>query len=451
MKINDIENIYFLGIGGIGMSALARYFHYLGKQVYGYDKTETRLTKELTELGINITYVDDESTLKKDIDIVVYTPAIPENNKQYSYYFDNNYTLLKRSEMLGLIVNDQYNICIAGSHGKTSTSTATAYVLEQSGLDVCAFLGGISINYNSNFIYGREYAVAEADEFDRSFHRLNPDIALVTSVDTDHLDIYGSYDNIKESFKQFLENVNLKGYIIINNKVPRDILPQNRKVFTYSINDDRADFYASNISIENGRYKFSIVTHDNFEIENIELSVGGKHNVENMLGAICIAYILKVDPQKLIKHIPNYKGVKRRFEKHVETEEIVFIDDYAHHPEEINVTIDAAKELYPNKRLTTIFQPHLYSRTNDLAIEFGKALSKSDRTILLDIYPARELPIEGVTSDLILNNMNNCEVNRARKEEVLHLIKRENVEVVMTLGAGDIDTIVEPLKEYFLQ
>jgi UDP-N-acetylmuramate--alanine ligase len=441
MKIQDIHSIYFLGIGGIGMSALARYFNARGIRVSGYDKTPTLLTSELERDGIHITFEDSINTLMKDADLVVYTPAIPKNHLQFNYYKDNGFVLKKRAEVLGLIANELFNISIAGSHGKTSTSSLVAHLLHTGNKDVSAFLGGICLNFGSNYIDGNTYAVAEADEFDRSFLQLTPNIALVTSVDTDHLDIYGNFEAIQDSFKAFLSQVREGGKIILHQNVDQKIVPENHKVLTYSYQDTQSDYFAQNIQVIDGATHFELNTPNGI-IKNLILNYGGKHNAENAIGASAIALSVGVSEEDLRKGLATFLGVRRRFQTAFKSDKYVLIDDYAHHPREIDAVIQTVRDLYPNKKLTVIFQPHLFSRTKDLAIEFGHSLSAADQVYLLPIYPARELPMEGVTSDLILNAISHNNKKIIDKSSILDSLK-ENAEneIIMTVGAGDIDTM----------
>lgn len=450
MKLSEVKKVFFLGIGGIGMSALARYFNTHGAKVAGYDKTPTRLTAELESEGIKITFEDSIETLMKDADLVVYTPAIPAQHLQFNFYKDNNYTLVKRSEVLGLIANSMLNICVAGSHGKTSTSSLIGHILHHAGKDVAAFLGGVCINYDSNFINGSTYAVAEADEFDRSFLRLFPDIALVTSVDTDHLDIYGSLEAIKESFKLFLGQLRPGGTIIVQKNVPESILPANAKVLTYALEDTTADFHVVGLKAENGANIFDIVSPLG-NISDIHLFYGGRHNVENALGAVAIAQNLGVTAEEIKAALASFKGVRRRFETHFRDNDKVYIDDYAHHPREIDAIISAARQLYSGKKITVVFQPHLFSRTRDLGQEFAASLDKADEVFLLDIYPARELPIPGVTNDLIFDAMKLELKHKSSLSSLLTQLKNADLEVLLTVGAGDIDTMVEPIKKIISQ
>ncbi|MCO5230018.1 MAG: UDP-N-acetylmuramate--L-alanine ligase [Chitinophagales bacterium] len=448
MKIKDINKVFFLGIGGIGMSALARYFHSIGKDVSGYDKTQTQLTHELEEEGIFITYEDSLDTLLKDADLIVYTPAIPKNHLQLNYYKENGYELKKRAEVLGLIANELYNISIAGSHGKTSTSSLIAHILHHAHKDVAAFLGGVCLNFNSNFISGNTYSVTEADEFDRSFLQLNPNIALVTSVDTDHLDIYGNFEAIQESFAKFLSQVRENGSIFLHQNIDKKIIDSNHHAYTYSYQNNESDYYASNIKVIKGSTHFDLHTPDNI-IKDLILNYGGKHNVENAIGASAVALKLGITPEELGQGLKTFLGVRRRFQIVYQSEKHILIDDYAHHPREIDAVIQTVRDLHPHLHLTVIFQPHLFSRTRDLATEFGQSLSAADRVILFPIYPARELPIEGVSSQLILDSIEIQDKVIIEKNLLLnYLSSLEKTEIIMTVGAGDIDKLTTPISQW---
>jgi UDP-N-acetylmuramate--alanine ligase len=447
IQISSIKKVYFLGIGGIGMSALARYFNFHCVIVKGYDKTATVLTQELEKEGIEITFNDSVDTLMKDVDLVVLTPAIPKDSIQLDYYKQSNIPLLKRAEVLGLIANSSFNISIAGSHGKTSTSSITAHILHSAQKNVAAFLGGIALNYNSNFINGTEYAIAEADEFDRSFLNLSPNIALITSVDTDHLDIYGNLSAIEDAFHQFCNKIQNDGICIAHQSVKENILNHKVRNLRYSLANQQSDYYTKNLRIENQSYIFDVV-HPNGIVENVVSYYGGKHNVENAVGAIAIALNIGISDNDIKQAIGTFKGVKRRFETHVKNDKYVYIDDYAHHPRELDATISAAKELYPDKKITVVFQPHLFSRTKDLAEEFATSLSKVDELILLDIYPAREKPIEGVTSKIIFDNVSLNNKYLLSKDDLIAFIdkNKNSIEVILTVGAGDIDTKITDIK-----
>lgn len=447
MNLKDIKRVYFLGIGGIGMSALARYFKSLGASVSGYDKTSTALTDQLVSEGINVTFDDNVDALPKDLDLVVYTPAIPKDHKGFNFYKDNNYNLKKRSEILGIISADKFSICIAGSHGKTTVSAMIAHILTQSGFGCSAFLGGIATNYNSNYIqHDNDVVVIEADEFDRSFHRLAPDMGVITAIDTDHLDIYGSKENIEDAFVEFAEKISEDGFLVIKQGTAiEERLPTLDKAF-YSLMDTSADVYCSKYWVVDGGYVFTIKYYDK-EFVGFRLNIGGFHNIENAIAAFTIAKELKISNDHIKAALASFTGIKRRFEMIVNTDKVVYIDDYAHHPEEIRVFLESVRELYPDKKITAIFQPHLFSRTKDLASGFAEQLSIADEVILLDIYPAREQAMEGVTSDLIFSKLTSKEKLNIKKEELLNVLKGKILEVVVTIGAGDIDKLVQPIKE----
>lgn len=447
MNLKDIKNIYFLGIGGIGMSALARYFKSMGANVSGYDKTPTALTDELKNGGIAVTFEDDVDALPKEVDLVVYTPAIPKDHKGFNYYKDNNFNLRKRSEVLGIISADRFTIAVAGSHGKTTVSSMVAHILTHSGFGCSAFLGGIAVNYNSNFLNGNsDVVVVEADEFDRSFHRLAPDMAVITAVDTDHLDIYGSKEAIDEAFVEFSNRIAEDGFLVIKSKQSiEENLPVLDKAF-YSLNDTEADVYCSKYWVVDGGYLFNLSYYGK-ELKGYRLNIGGFHNIENAIAAITIAMELKITDDKIKAALASFKGIKRRFEKLLENDKVVFIDDYAHHPEEIRVLMESVKELYPKKKITAVFQPHLFTRTRDLADGFAQALSIADEVLLLDIYPARELPIEGVTSQLIFDKLTSPANYSITKQELVNTVKQlSGTEVLVTIGAGDIDKYLAEIK-----
>ncbi|MEM9679917.1 MAG: UDP-N-acetylmuramate--L-alanine ligase [Bacteroidota bacterium] len=444
MSIKDTQHIYFIGIGGIGMSALARYFVAKGKTVAGYDKTQTHITDTLEELGVPVHFEDEISNIPDDYlnrtqAIVVYTPAIPQSHKQLTYFLDNDFKIFKRSEILGEITQDTYCLAVAGTHGKTTTTSILGHLLSECGVEVTAFLGGISENYNSNLILkGTEVTVVEADEFDRSFLTLSPDMACVTSMDADHLDIYGAHDALKASFVAFTKRIKPQGKLFVKNGLPLEGT-------TYGINDD-SDYTIKHIKIENGSYVFNVKT-PNAELKNIQFDLPGRHNLSNALIALAMAVEYGCPHQQLARALASYKGVKRRFTYQIKSEDLVFIDDYAHHPEEINAVFQAVKEMYPDRRTLVVFQPHLYSRTQDFADQFAEALSKFDEIILLDIYPARELPIEGVDSTWLLEKISNAYKQLSTKETLVAKIKESTAEVVLTLGAGDIGEEVESIKE----
>ena len=444
--INKISSIYFAGIGGIGMSAIARCFNLRGIKVSGYDKTETALTKKLVDEGIEIHYEDDVNLINKNADVVVYTPAIPSTHKGLNYYKENNYTLLKRSDILSLLTKDTFNICVAGTHGKTTTSAMIAHILRDSDLGCNAYLGGIAANYDTNFWESKnKVSVVEADEYDRSFLKLQPDVAMITSMDADHLDIYGTAENMEDAFIKFSTKIKSNGCLILKHGLKRAGDFKIVDTCTYSSNDKDANIHEENLKIKNAAYEFDVV--NNFwTLKNVILNMGGLHNIENVIAAIAVAKYLKIDDEKIKAAVASFAGVKRRFEYILKGDDAVLIDDYAHHPEELRALITSAKELFPQKKCTVIFQPHLFSRTKDLADGFAEVLSLADETILMPIYPARELPIEGVTSELILNKMTNKNKSIKRNTEVLEWLKNNKQEMLITAGAGDIDALVQPIK-----
>ena len=450
--MNNINSVYFIGIGGIGMSNLARYFLSKGKMVGGYDRTETSLTKELVKEGANIHYIDSKDLIPiaftdKAHTLVVYTPAIPSDSVELNYFKQNGFDLHKRAEVLGLITKQSKALCCAGTHGKTTTSSMLAHILRQSHLDCNAFLGGILRNYDNNLLLSdkSEYTVVEADEYDRSFHWLHPYMALITSVDPDHLDIYGTEQAYLESFEKFTSLIQSGGALVIKHNIklqPR--LKEDVRLYTYS--EEKGDFHAQNIRIGNGEIYFDFVTPKE-TITNIKLGVPVKINIENSVGAMALAWLNGATPDELRKGISTFQGAKRRFEFILKTDKIVMIDDYAHHPQELAASITSVKALYPDRKVTGVFQPHLYSRTKDFAPDFARSLSLLDELILLDIYPAREKPIEGVTSEIIFNKVT-CPKTMCSKEQLLDLIASKNdIEVLLTVGAGDIDQLLIPIKE----
>jgi UDP-N-acetylmuramate--alanine ligase len=448
--LKNIHNIYFIGIGGIGMSALARYFRFQGKSVSGYDKTETVLTKMLMDEGIPISYIDDPSTIPKDVQLVVYTPAIPKDHKGLNYYREHGYDLMKRSEVLGLITEDSLNICVAGTHGKTTISTMIAHILRDSGMGSNAFLGGISVNYNTNFWSNENnICVVEADEYDRSFLKLHPDIAVISSMDPDHLDIYGTAEAVKEAFLAFSEKIKSGGTLVQKHGLPIPKPSGDISQLSYHLTDHNADVYTKNLRIRSGNYVFDVEGNEG-KMEGVELQVGGWHNVENALAAITACRKLGLSSEKIIPALQNYKGVKRRFEYHVQGDGPVYIDDYAHHPRELEALISSARELFPNRKMIVVFQPHLFSRTRDFADGFAKALDQSDQVILLPVYPARELPMEGISSATIQNKMVKADTQILTREGVLAFaasVQPKDKILLITAGAGDIDELVKPLTE----
>ncbi len=446
IAINKITKIYFVGIGGIGMSALARYFKAKGVEVSGYDKTETALTKKLAEEGINVHYEDNIEFIDKDAQLIVYTPAVPKDHRELNYFQQNNYTVVKRSDVLGAITSSSFNICVAGTHGKTTTSSMVAHLLQHSGYGCNAFLGGIAVNYNSNFWSSKKnVCVVEADEYDRSFLKLSPDVAIITAMDPDHLDIYGTAENVEQAFIDFSVRVKEGGLLLSKFGLKRTVELKASNLLTYHLNNENADVYATNIKMNNGSYQFDVIAEDG-QLNDVVLNMGGMHNIENMIAAIAVAQNFKIDDEKIKAAVSSFKGVKRRFEYIVKNEKQVFIDDYAHHPDELRALLTGAKKLFPDKKCTIIFQPHLFSRTKDFADGFAESLSLADEIILLPIYPARELPMQGVTSEMILNMILNNNKKVLGKSETIDWIKNNKTELLITAGAGDIDTLVEPIK-----
>jgi UDP-N-acetylmuramate--alanine ligase len=444
--INDISKAYFVGIGGIGMSALARFLHARGVKVSGYDRVSTELTTMLEQEGIAIQYDDESTGLDTTYDVVVYTPAIPKENNILAYFISNKYNVIKRSDLLQLVSRDTFNICIAGTHGKTTVSTMVAHILRHSGYGCNAFLGGISSNYHTNFwSNSRAVCVIEADEYDRSFLKLIPDIIGITSMDPDHLDIYGTAEQMEDSFISFTQKLKPTGLLITKKGLSREADFSKNQHSTYHLNNINADVYATDLAIVKGAYSFNIVGNG-WQIENMRLNMGGMHNVENSLLAIAIAKHLDIENEKIISAIADFKGVKRRFEYIVRTEKHLYIDDYAHHPEELRALINGVRNLHPEKKLTIIFQPHLYSRTKDLADGFAESLDLADEIWLLPIYPARELPMPGVESNIISAKMKKVAIHVDRTE-LISKIKRDQPELIITAGAGDIDKLIEPIKE----
>ncbi|WP_346236828.1 UDP-N-acetylmuramate--L-alanine ligase [Niabella insulamsoli] len=455
--IHEIQSVYFIGIGGIGMSAIARYFLSLGKTVSGYDRNETAITRKLVAEGAVVHFTEDVEQIPKEVDYVVYTPAVPKDHKELVYYINNGFAVVKRSDILKMISEDAYNICVAGTHGKTTTSTMVAHLLRDSGFGCNAFLGGISANYQTNFwSSAKNVCVIEADEYDRSFLKLNPDVAVITSMDADHLDIYEHEDNVKEAFRQFAGNIKSGGLLLKSFGLDRSM--QVETTVTYSLQNESADIRAANIRMSEGGYFFDAVLPDKI-IPDIRLNMGGMHNVENMMAAVGVADYLEIESERIKQAVASFKGVKRRFEYVIHRPDLVFIDDYAHHPEELKALINGVKSLFPGKKMTLIFQPHLFSRTRDFARDFAQVLGDVDQLILLPIYPAREQPIEGVTSNIILDQIEKKGNKILTGGEVLRWVKdsfstqreQEFGEVIVTAGAGDIDKLVEPIKQILIK
>lgn len=446
MNIDDIRKVYLIGIGGIGMSGLARYFHKLGCEVSGYDRTETELTMALVEEGIPVVYHDDITSISSSFaepseeTLIIYTPAVPKELEIKNHFFNKGFELYKRSQVLGFISASRFTIGVAGTHGKTTTSTMIAHVLKDSGYDCSAFLGGISSNYDTNVLFGdNNVVVVEADEYDRSFLTLHPDIAVVTSADADHLDIYGDSSHLIASFEMYLDRVVEGGKRIVKIGLPF------KGDISYA-KDTRADAYAENIRVEDGHFYFDYISHE-VVIKDILLGIAGLHNVENAVAAITVARLLKIEDQKIVKALANFKGAKRRFEFVVRNERHIYIDDYAHHPEELRAFLSSMRKLYPEKKLTVVFQPHLFTRTRDFVDGFAEVLGMADELLLLEIYPARELPIEGVTSSWLLDKVHLSNKRVVSPEEVLNIVGEEQPELLVTVGAGDIDRLVKPLKK----
>lgn len=446
------ESIYFIGIGGIGMSNLARYFLSKGKRVGGYDKTESTLTRLLQDEGAFIHYEDDINSIpvpffNKEETLVVYTPAVPASHTELLYFKENGYVVMKRAQLLGEITASSDAICVAGTHGKTTVSSMVAHLLRQSHVDCNAFLGGILKNYNTNLLLSEKsnITVIEADEYDRSFHWLKPWIAVITSADPDHLDIYGTAEAYRESFEKFTSLIRPQGHLIMKSGIA--VTPHcDETVKIWSYGETEGDFHAENIRIGGGEIKFDLVTPDAI-IADISLGVPIKINIENSVAAAAAALLSGVLPVEIREALYAFQGAARRFDFHLKTERINFIDDYAHHPQELSAAIESVKALYPDKRVTAVFQPHLYSRTRDFANDFASSLSLLDDVILLDIYPAREAPIEGVTSQIIFDNIHATEKVLCKKQELIDLLRQKELEVLVTFGAGDIDRLLPEIAQ----
>ncbi|RKS15208.1 UDP-N-acetylmuramate--L-alanine ligase [Flavobacterium sp. 120] len=443
MNLNQIHNVYFIGIGGIGMSNLARYFKNLGKNVSGYDKTPSALTNELIESGISIHFEDSIDAIPKDFYIentlVIITPAVPKTHSEWNYFLERDFQVKKRAEVLGIITKDTFCFAVAGTHGKTTTSGILGHILNESGADVTAFIGGIVENYNSNLIgSGKTVTVVEADEFDRSFLHLHPNIACITSMDADHLDIYGTSEAIEESFLEFASKIEDKSNLFITKELAIEGV-------TCAVNED-AVFKAFNVRIGNGSYVFDVQTPTEV-IKDLHFGLPGRHNLMNALMAIAMAKLFGTPTDAIAKAIMSFKGIKRRFSYQVKTEAKVYIDDYAHHPTEINAVHQAVRELYPNQKVLAVFQPHLFSRTRDFADDFAKSLSAFDDIILLDIYPARELPMEGINSQWLMDKMINSHKKIVVKDDLIATILASDAPIIVTIGAGDIGELVPSIKK----
>lgn len=443
MKLGKGNSVYFVGIGGIGMSALARYFHIQGAEIYGYDRTQTSLTLQLEQEGMHIHYHESINLIPDNLDLVVYTPAIPKSNIELQFLLESGIKILKRAEVLEQLTNDLFTIAIAGTHGKTTITSMTSYLLKQGNLPFSAFIGGISNNFGSNLVCtpNNEIMVVEADEFDKSFLRLQPSISLISSMDADHLDIYHDHNQLISTYNAFASNTKPSGYILLRHGLT---LINGKQFETYGINPD-ATVRASNIRVENGFFVFDLQLRKGF-VKNISMLLPGRHNIENALAAASIAELMAVGIDQIARGISTFAGVQRRFDFKVRNSNIVYIDDYAHHPEELRACISGVKELFPNKRITGIFQPHLYSRTRDFMDGFAESLSMLDQLILLEIYPAREEPIEGINSTALLQRISLNNKQLCSKKNLLSTIDSLKPEVLLTLGAGDIDQFVKPIQ-----
>jgi UDP-N-acetylmuramate--alanine ligase len=447
MNVKGVSRVYFIGIGGIGMSALARFFRERGAVVSGYDKTETDLTKHLAAEGMAIHYTDDIVLADKEAQLIVYTPAIPKDHAELNWFKDNNYPVYKRSDVLQWITEAMFAVTVAGTHGKTTISTMIAFLLRETGFGCNAFLGGIAVNYDSNYwSSANDTAVIEADEYDRSFLKLSPDVAVLTAIDPDHLDIYGTALEMEAAFIQYTRNIKLGGTLLVKHGLHRQSELKGPMTVTYSLQSDAADVYAQNIVQKDGGYIFDVVG-DDWRIEAMHLQIGGMHNVENAVAAIGVTQLLGISGDLVKKALVQFKGVKRRFEYLIKTPDVVYIDDYAHHPEELAALIRSAQHLFPGRKCVVCFQPHLFSRTRDLADGFAHSLDMADEVILLDIYPARELPMPGVTSQMIAELMTNKSCTVLSKQGLLEYVKAAPLNLFITAGAGDIDKLTEPIKQ----
>lgn len=458
MDLKNINSVYFVGIGGIGMSALAQWFHEAGFKVAGYDKTPSDITENLIKLGIEVSFNDEVNkipesfkTSTEDI-LIVYTPAIPSTHAGLKFFFENEFHVVKRSEALGMLVKDKNSIAVAGTHGKTSVSSTLAYILSSTKLSCSAFIGGVVKKLKGNVVINpaSEIVVVEADEFDRSFLTLFPQIAIITAIDADHLDIYKNKAQIIEAFEQFVAQVKPGGKVIIKKGVPFNKSANNKvSYYDYSITE-KADFYTTNIHLHGGDYHFNLITPIG-KLENIRIGVPGLYNLENAVAALAAALLSGADKDELIYALQSYNGVKRRFDVQLASNKITFIDDYAHHPAEIEACINSVRHIYPNKNITGIFQPHLFSRTRDFVDDFAKSLDALDKAIILPIYPARELPIEGVSSQIIFDKMELNDKLICSYESAIENIIETDTDVFITMGAGDIDRLVQPLKEKLIK
>jgi UDP-N-acetylmuramate--alanine ligase len=443
MNLSNIHRVFFIGIGGIGMSALARFFKERNIAVSGYDKTETPLTQALVAEGISVHYTDDLSLLDQQADWVIYTPAIPSNHQQFNWYKANKYTLMKRSEVLGEISTSLQTFCVAGTHGKTTVSTMLAHILRFTETGCNAFLGGISANYNVNYwSSANPVAVIEADEYDRSFLRLFPDKAIITAMDPDHLDIYGTAEEMETAYLQFAAQI--QSTLIYKHGLARRKEFKTPHLFSYSLQNDAADYYATNIVMKQGTYQFDACFRGDV-LAAVTLNMGGMHNIENAIAAMALCHQQQLDMQAVAEAVAAFKGVKRRFEYVMKNDQHIYIDDYAHHPEELRMLLSSAKALFPGRKMSVVFQPHLFTRTRDFADGFAESLDLADEVILLPIYPARELPIADVNSEMILNRMAIPNKQVLSKEGVLQWVAAARPQLLITAGAGDIDTLINPI------
>ena len=452
--IENIKKVYFLGIGGIGMSALARYFNEKGVEVFGYDKTATKLTRKLEEEGMKIHYTEQVESIPNNIDWVIYTPAIPKENAEWQHFEKTKIPMLKRAQVLGEISKTGFCIAVAGSHGKTTVSSLITHLLYSEGPGCTAFIGGIMSNYESNYLSNEKgIFVVEADEFDRSFHQLHPDLAVVTAIDSDHLEIYGTHENIVKAYNKFISQIQSAGVVVHKKELPIEDAVRPAASMSYHLTDSTTNFHTENLEVKDGNYTWETVKlfgnkaggNDKVKVK-LNFQMNGLHNVENTLPAVAIAHLMGMTDEQIQKGIASFKGIKRRFEYIVKNEERVVIDDYAHHPEELRMLLLSAKHLYPDKKVSVIFQPHLFSRTQDLASEFAAALSLADQVYLMEIYPAREEPIEGVTSQLIQKELTNTGQEIFDKKNIIKKIIKDSPELLLIAGAGDISNIIEPLR-----
>ncbi len=448
MNFNELNTIYFLGIGGIGMSALARYFRDQGVEIHGYDRTASHLTRELETEGMHIHYQENPALIPEHTDLVIYTPAIPQNNAEWNYIREKGFQIMKRSAVLGKITADKFTIAIAGTHGKTSITTTLAHLLHQLEIPFTALIGGIGKNFNSNMITHKDarYMLVEADEFDKSFLQLHPDIAIISSMDADHLDIYHSHQHMQETFEQFAQNIKPGGLLISRYGLPIKTDHQN---LTYGI-DEQADLNATNIQVKQGKFCFDLVMKQS-KITPVIMGVPGRHNIENALAALSVISAIDHDIKNACNALTTYQGVNRRFDVRINSKEVTYIDDYAHHPEELKASINATRELFPDRRITGIFQPHLFSRTRDLMQEFADSLALLDEVVLLPIYPAREEPIPGITSAVLFEKIKLDKKHLIDKSDVLAWLGNNKPDMLLTLGAGDIDRLVEPIEKLLTQ